>query len=224
MKVILAGCEYSGTTTLAYAIRDWMEEQLGTQKLLVHDHWKMPHTSGHPLVDESHLPTEDERQQLLALSPKLKEMIQRHSLVYHTFVWPGDGDRLMIGYVFDEAVYGPLYLGYGGDAEGMSRSAYGRYLEHHLLVDAPETVLVHVTASPGVIAERMERHPHADGLLQKQDIELVLEAFEVEIARSLIMKRIVLDTSRADVEETLDAFLEGMEPHLTSEDRLRMVV
>ncbi len=79
MRLILAGCEYTGTSTLAFAIDDWLEANVGTRFPLIHDHWKLPHTSGHPQPDM----TEEERQQVLALSPVLREMTQRHSLYYH---------------------------------------------------------------------------------------------------------------------------------------------
>ena len=223
MQVILAGCEYSGTTTLACAIREWMEATLGAKNLLIHDHWKVPHTSGHPFIDENHLPTEEEQEQLLHLSPKLKEMIQRHSLVYHTPI--GDAaDLLLIGYVFDEAVYGPLYWGYGGSDDAVDRSAYGRYLEHRFLTASPDVVLVHLTARPGVIAERMTREPHPHGLLEEPDIEHVLERFAEEVRNSLIRKRIVLDTSDVTIEETLEQFVQGVAPFLTPEDRVRMLM
>ncbi len=223
MQAILAGCEYSGTTTLACAIREWMETALGVKNLLIHDHWKLPHTSGHPFIDEGHLPTEEEQEQLLNLSPKLKEMIQRHSLVYHTPI--GDAaDLLLIGYVFDEAVYGPLYWGYGGADEAVDRSVYGRYLEHRFLTASPDVLLVHLTARPGVIAERMTRDPHPNGLLEETDIEHVLERFAEEVSNSLIRKRVVLDTSDVSIEETLEQFVQGIDRFLTVEDRIRMLM
>jgi len=210
MKLILVGCEYSGTTTLANAINEWAKKALGAGFRIIHDHWKIPHTSGHAPTDEVHFLTEKEQQQVLALNPKLKEMTQRHSLVYHTPSEPTDHDALMIGYVFDEAVYAPLYFGYGapGEPEPGDRSAYGRHLEHRLLKAAPETVLVHVKASPEVIAQRMKANPHHNGVLQEQDIEHVLERFEEEVCKSLIRRRITLDTSTATVEETMAEFVE----------------
>jgi len=238
MKLILAGCEYSGTTTLANAISKWAKKALGADFGVIHDHWKIPHTCGHTPTDEVHflteeeqqqalaharLPTEEEQQQILALSPKLKENTQRQSLVYHTPSEPTDHDSLMIGYVFDEAVYAPLYFGYGAPGGLGDRSMYGRHLEHRLLKAAPETVLVHVKASPEVIAQRMKANPHHNGVLQEQDIEHVLKRFEEEVCKSLIGRRITLDTSTATVEETLAEFVEKMEAHLTQNDCLRML-
>ena len=78
MRLILVGCEYVGTTTLAHAIDDWMDAKMGVRFSLIHDHWKIPHTSGHP--DDS---TPEEQAWLLDSTPKFKEMHQRHSLYYH---------------------------------------------------------------------------------------------------------------------------------------------
>ena len=48
--------------------------------------------------------------------------------------------------------------------------------------------------------------------VQEEDIPLVLERFEEEVAASLIQKRIILDTSHASVDET---FAEFVRPALT---------
>lgn len=106
MQLILAGCEYVGTTTIAHAIDDWMAEKMGARFTLIHDHWKIPHTSGHP--DDT---TPEEQDLLLQTSPKIKEMHQRHSLYYH--VQPGsfNADHMMIGAHIEDAVYGPMYFG-----------------------------------------------------------------------------------------------------------------
>ena len=48
MRLILVGCEYVGNTTLANAIDDWMDITIGARFSLIHEHWKIPHTSGHP--------------------------------------------------------------------------------------------------------------------------------------------------------------------------------
>ena len=69
MRLILVGCEYVGTTKLANAIDDWMASSMGVRFSLIHDHWKIPHTSGHP--DDS---TPEEQAWLLKATPKFKEM------------------------------------------------------------------------------------------------------------------------------------------------------
>ena len=108
MRLILVGCEYVGTTKLANAIDDWMASSMGVRFSLIHDHWKIPHTSGHP--DDS---TPEEQAWLLKATPKFKEMHQRHSLYYHvqanTFNAP---DGMVIGGAIEDAVYGPMFFGY----------------------------------------------------------------------------------------------------------------
>ena len=47
MYLILIGCEYAGTTTLAHAINEWTKESLGTEFKLIHDHYKLPDTKPH---------------------------------------------------------------------------------------------------------------------------------------------------------------------------------
>ena len=47
MRLVLIGCEYSGTTTLARSVFDWANANLDGGTVLFHDHWKLPFTSGH---------------------------------------------------------------------------------------------------------------------------------------------------------------------------------
>ena len=46
MRLIMVGCEYSGTSTLGYLIGRWVKENLGDE-FGFHDHWQIPHVS-HP--------------------------------------------------------------------------------------------------------------------------------------------------------------------------------
>ena len=61
MKLIIIGYEYSGTTTLAVAINDFLREQAGTDFRIIHDHWKILHTSGHLPFDTLHFLNEEEQ-------------------------------------------------------------------------------------------------------------------------------------------------------------------
>jgi hypothetical protein len=219
MRLVLAGCEYSGTTTLAHAIDDWLFGTMGARFPLIHDHYKVPHTSGHP--DDT---TAEERKQILALSPKLKEMTQRHSLYYH--VQPGsfDGpDWLVIGLHIEDAVYGPLYFGYGGDGDRHDRKVVSMQVERAIMRFATDVVLVHIKASADVIARRMREKPHDPGLVKQRDIAKVLGLFEEACGRSTLRHRITLDTSRASVAQTVDEFARKVEPFLTDTDRLRIL-
>ena len=221
MRLIIAGCEYSGTSTLAFAIDDWLYEKMGVRFPLIHDHWKIPDTSGHPQPDMS----DDERAQVLALSPELKEMTQRHSLYYHIQAnsWNGP-DWLAIGLHIDDSVYGPRYFGYGGDGKPHDRKVVSHQVEGSILRFAPDMVLVQVAATADVIAQRISEHPHPNSPLKAGDIQSVLNEYDDAIARSTISHRISLDTSASTVEETVAEFARKIEPHLTDTDRSRILV
>ena len=157
MKLLIVGCEYAGTTTLAHAIDDWMAEAMGSRMRLIHDHWKVPYTVGHP----ANISQEEERQ-FLALSPWLKDNVQRHNLYYHAPRQGSSGespDKMVIGMHIDDAIYGPRYFGYGGPGEQFDRRDVARKIEHLIVSFEPETVLVLVKASRDVIARRMKGGP-----------------------------------------------------------------
>ena len=221
MRLILAGCEYTGTSTLAFAIDDWMEANIGARFPLIHDHWKLPHTSGHPQPDM----TEEERQQVLALSPVLREMTQRHSLYYHIQPnsWLGP-DWMAIGLHIDDAVYSPMYFGYGADDQDHDRKTVSRQVEDSILRFAPDIVLVHVKASAEVIAERMQADPREHSPLTADDIPTVLSRYEEAVASSTLRRKITLDTSNGSVEETIADFAGKIERHLSEADRSRILV
>ena len=231
MKIILIGCEYSGTTTLAKAVFKWGEEEMGTEFGLFHDRWKLPHTSGHTPEDEASRLTDDERDQVLALSPKVKEMVQRHSLYYHVQPWAFWEDRaheqgfyhdyLAVGLHIEDTIYGRLYFDYGQEGRPGDRSVVGPNIERAILEWAPDLVLVLVRAAPDVIRRRMRESPHEHGVLREKDVERVLALFKEAYARSLITNKFELDTSSATVGQTLAEFTEKMGPYLTETDRRR---
>ena len=231
MKLILVGCEYAGTTTLAMAIFRWAERELGADFGMLHDHYKIPHTSGHQPTDHLTDLTDDEQKQVLALSPKVKEMVQRHSIYYHVrsalfaeSEQDGPGyfpDYLAVGLHIEDAIYGRLYFDYGQDGQPGDRSVVGPDVERSIVRHAPDMVLVLVKAVPGVIARRMREAPHERGVVQEADIALVLRQFEEAYEASLIPNKLTLDTSTATVEETLAKFAVKVEPFLTEGDRRR---
>ena len=209
-----------------------------------HDHWKIPHVN-HPARDD--LSTVDrlyeewtaggpdpttiglspeERNQFLSLSPQIKEMFQRYQMEYHVrpAFYKNMPDHNIVGMHVDEAIYGPLYFGYGGPGEYADRAVNVRYIEERILELAAHTVSVLVKATPEVIRRRMTDSPHEDGLVQEKDIEYVLRRHEEEYERSLIKNKFTIDTSTATVEESLAEFLEKYEPFITDADKTRMQV
>lgn len=216
MRVIIIGCEYSGTTTLAYGVSDWAKRTIGDGFELVHDHWKIPHTINHP----SDM-TDEEQEQYMALSTRVKEAAQRHNLYYHTPAKHGT-DGIYVGYYFEDTIYAQLYYDYGGEGSPGDRRVHSEHIEERNIEFGPETVLVLVKASPEVIRRRIMENPHGRQIIQDGDVELVLQRFEEAYEGSSIPQKIALDNSEVTPEETLAEFVRQVQPLLTERDRARM--
>ena len=218
MRIILAGCEYSGTTTLSQSIDDWMQDNMGCRFSLIHDHWKIPHTSGHP--DDT---TRDEQNFLLKSTPKLMEMHQRHSIYYHIQAATWDRpDWMAIGLHIDDSVYGPMYFGYGLPGTSHDRLLDMHRMERSMLRFADDLVLVKVTATPETIKERMEKSPHPNQVIKKNEIEKVISKFDELVNWSLIPNKITVDTTSKKKKESLREFTTLIRPYLTDTDRSRI--
>ena len=245
MRLIIAGCEYSGTTTLSQTFGDWGAANMeggrwGPNEY--HDHWKLPHVSNFspPAPDEvanvvACYPdtkygdytrtglTHEEQAQIMALSPKLKEMLQRYHLQYHLHPsFYAQDDHIMVGAHIDEGILGPIYFDYGGDGQYADRRPSMRHYEEQILDLAPDTILVLVTASAEVIRQRMKDNPHLAGALQDADVEHVLERHEEEYADSLLLHKTRLDTSSATIQESTDEIIEKITALMTEKDRQRI--
>ena len=231
MRILLVGCEYVGTTTLAKEIYRWGAEEMGADFGLFHDHWKIPNVTGHWPIDTDSFMKEDEQGGLLSLVPKVKEQMQRHSLYYH--IQPGAfrkgheeeqgfySDYLAVGMHIEDSVYGPLYFDYGADGQPGARSIVKKTVERALLEAAPDFVLVLMEASPDTIRSRMKADPHPRQVVREADVEHVLNRFREEYELSTIPNRFTLDTTSATVEETLAESVEKIEPFLSSDDIAR---
>ncbi len=221
MRLILVGSEYAGKTTLAEEIVKWRDTTMGVQTphglVPFHDHFTPP-WFGH--WDE--IPDEDLKK-YNELGPTLKEMFTRYQFAYH--LSPQlyrDSDHILIGFHIEEAVYAPLYYGYGGAGEYGDRVSMAHGLEKEIIEAAPDTVIIHVKASADVIRKRMTDNPHERGIIQEKDIEHILERFQYHYGHSLLRYRFELDTSEATVEETMKEFVTKIGPLLSDRDRLRM--
>jgi len=216
MRLLLAGCEYAGTTTVAHAIDDWMSENIGARFSLIHEHWKIPHTSGHPDNTSS-----EEQAWLLAATPTFKEMHQRHSLYYHTQVSTyNGGDGMVVGGHIDDAVYAPLYFGYGEKRYNFDRELVMHQVEKTIIHFTNDTVVVHITADTDVIKQRMKDDPHENGIVQSDDEDK--KRFEDLVDWSLQGNKISIDNSGALV-DTMVQFVAKMEPYFTDTDRSRIL-
>ena len=196
MRILLVGCEYVGTTTLAKAIFKWGSDEMGADFGLFHDHWKIPNVTGHWPIDTDGFMNPDEQEGLLSVAPKVKEQMQRHSLYYHIQLGAFKkgheeeqgfySDYLAIGMHIEDSVYGPIYFGYGDDGQPGARSIVKKTVENSLLEFAPDFVLVLVEASPDVIPNRF-----------------------------------TLDTTSVTTEQTLVSFTNKIEPFLSEDDHRR---
>ena len=192
----------------------WWKKLTGAH-IPVHDHFTYP--------GKEQL-TEEDREKLLTLSPMAIELLQRYMIDYHlSDSMTKQDDLIFVGYHIEEAVYGPLFYGYGQPNKPRDRHRYARSTEKQLMEDRPETVLVLLKASPEAIAERMKKNPRKWPPLKERDIENVLERFDEQYKTSLIRRKFELDTTNLTVEETLKQFIELMEPHFRPIDSLRII-
>ena len=221
MKILLAGIEYVGTTTIANSLRTWKEEVTGEPFTLIHDHSKLPHTSGHP--DDT---TIEEQQQVLNLSPKLKEMYHRYSIYYHIHHYAG-ADDLTIGLHIEEAIYARKYFGYGQKGEPFDRDiVFGQVERRIKQITTDPIIIIHLTADAEVIARRLsemsDSAQHTNSPLKREDIPEIKSEYERLIARSDIGPKIHVDTSTDTPDETLKKITKLIEPHFTEHDRERI--
>ncbi len=124
MKLIITGCEYAGKSTLINEIKKWANNALGGLQTSCHDHF----TLGGELLPED-IKDSSERDKLLALGPKAKEMYQRYMIEYHLAPFEGSKDHIVVGFHIEEAVYAPLYYGYGKPREYGDRSWFARHID-----------------------------------------------------------------------------------------------
>lgn len=219
MRIYLIGCEYSGTTTLAVGINRWAKEEMGIDLGLIHDHWKIPDVVEH----YSESLTEEEHQQLLGLSTRLMESYMRHNLYYHT---PHENtveeDELIVGYYIEDTIYACLYYNYGGPGQPGNREVHSKKIEEIVTRLSRHTVLVHVKAAPEAIARRMTENPHSYPVVQEEDVERVSRLFDTAFHASKIQNKMEIDTTTATPGESLEQFVEQIQPFLTGHDRERM--
>ena len=236
MQLILTGCGYAGKTTLAVEISRWMIREMGAPFVRWHNHFVVPRLDQHLIVEADpgsgglpgkqgvDLNAAEDEEQIMGLRPSVLEQLQRHNVWRHMHpdMFGPREDTLMIDFYYADAVYAPLYYGYGEPDSFSDRRRRAREWDHHLLVQAPDAVLVLVEASPSAIRSRMAADQRTREVLKPQDVETVLQGFRREYDDSLIRRRFALDTTDASPSETIGEFLRSMRPHLTEWDLLRM--
>ena len=159
----------------------------------------------------------------MALKPSLLEQFTRHLIWRHLhadiFREP---DVMVIDGHYADAVYAPIYYGFGERGSFADRSQRARAWDGELLLAAPDTVLVLVTATAETVRRRMLEEPRPRGILKPEDIDVVLARFAEEYDSSLVPRRFTIDTSESAVDESLREFVGKVRPHLTRDDLQRM--
>jgi hypothetical protein len=151
-------------------------------------------------------------------------MTQRHSLYYHVQPASFDGpDWMVVGLHIEDAVYGPIYFGYGGEGDRHDRKVVSMQVERAITRFATDVVLVHVKAAPDVIVRRMREKPHDGAVVKESDVARILHMFDEACARSTLRNKMTLDTSSASVAQTVADFAGKVERFLTDTDRLRIL-
>ena len=140
MRVIVIGTEYTGKTTLVQAIQKW-----GMERGIRHhmdDHFSVP--------DQQTLTDPADQKAMAELPSPIKERFQRFQIAYHVRLVHNYQHVLLTGFHIEEMVYGQRYY-YPDLARPVENpQAWEK--------DMPkDIILVHLTASPEVIKQRMKR-------------------------------------------------------------------
>lgn len=162
---------------------------------------------------------------LLAIDDtSLLEQFSRYILLYHTHPsFYSRPDQVVVNWYYGDAVYAPLYYGFGGPGEYADRQVMARTYDAMVIELAPDTILVQLRASAEVIRRRRDEDPQPKPLPRDEDLDLVIRRFDEEFEQSLIQNRIVLDTSETTPGQTLQECQRLVEPHITPNDRLRIL-
>ena len=236
MLTIIIGCEYAGTSSIARALAGWLAER-DSRPVRVHDHWVWPHLTdqapstcylvgpqgrvaepdrydelGGP--DELRLLSPERAQDIERVSPWLLEQLQR-AMVWrhlHPTAYRDADHAIQVNFYYAEAVYAPLYYGYGEPGSFADRTRRAREWEAELTRVATDPMLVLVSASPEAIRARMLSYPHPGPMVKEEDVELVLQRFQDAFDASSLNNKVRVDTSTATVQQSLAELVMAVGP------------
>ena len=232
MRLLLTGIEYAGKRTLGIEISRWWAMQTGEEfleppHLSFHDHFTLPHVV-HAMGHEYHKAQTE--MDLLNANPGLQQLLQLYNISNKfTKGYIDMPDLFLIDWYYSDAVYAPLYYGYGGPGQYADRQVIARSFDAQVNEIMPDMVLVLMKASPQTIKKRVQENKspfpnrHTSTFFQANDAEIVLEHFEEQYEKSLIPKKFVLDTTTASIQESLTEFKKQIKPFITNQDRLRLL-
>ena len=232
MRLLFIGCEWAGKHALGIEVSRWWSEQSGAPFLppphfSFHDHFVLPHVV-HAMGHEHHKNLSEK--QMLTLNPDLLEHFQRYQIFNK--LTPGYiemPDLFIMDWYYGDAVYAPLYYGYGGPGEYADRRMLARWIDEDVLKLLPDMVMVLVKASPESIRNRVAQGDspflgrHKDTYFQAKDTEQILDLFQEQYDISLIRRKFEIDTTDVTIEESLQEFIGQIAPFVTETDRLRVL-
>lgn len=201
MRVIAIGCEHTGKTTLLEGLMKW-----GDERGIHH------HLDDHFTIPDRQFLKKEEQEEMVRLSPVLKERFQRFQVVYHVRLINRYEHILLGGFHIEEDIYGPLYY-YPGRKSAHPPEYYEAEFPH-------DAILVLLTARPEVIEKRMREAPHDHPIVPPADIQTVLDKFEQAYRASWVHHKIRIDTSDLAPAQLLQKFLDASVPHLNTRDLL----
>lgn len=232
MRLILTGIEYAGKRTLGIEISRWWAQQTGEEfleppHLAFHDHFTLPHVV-HTMGHEDH--KEKTEIELLNSNPGLQQLLQIYNIQNKfTRGYLKMPDLFLIDWYYSDAVYAPIYYGYGGPGQYADRQVIARNFDAEVNELMPDMVLVLMQASPEIIRKRVKENKspfpgrHAHTYFDPKDTEIVSQSFEEQFEKSLITNKFVLNTTTASIDETLQQFKQQIKPFISSKDRLRLL-
>jgi len=181
------------------------------------DHWSVVGKKSHDQL------TNEDEAQILALRPTILEQLQRHNIWRHLHhgLFQNE-DLLFINHYYADAVYAPLYYGYGTAGSFADRRDRARAWDSELLTSGPNITLVLVRADPQIVKDRLKDAPRASGILKSADIDHVINRFDEEYDHSLLPRKFLLDTSDSSPQSTFQTFIDNIQPFLTKHDRKRL--
>ena len=232
MRLILTGIEYAGKRTLGIEISRWWAEQTGEEfleppHLSFHDHFTLPHLV-HTMGHEDH--REKTEMELRNANPGLQQLMQIYNINNKfTRGYLEMPDLFLIDWYYSDAVYAPIYYGYGGPGQYADRQMIARKFDAEVNELMPDMIFVLMKASAETIRNRVKegkspfpsRHQHT--YFDVKDTEIVLERFDEQFEKSLITNKFILDTTADTVDESLQQFKQQIKPFIFSKDRIRLL-
>jgi thymidylate kinase len=201
MRVTVIGTEYAGKSTLVQAIQSW-----GMERGIRHhmdDHFSIP--------DQQTLKDPADQKTMTELPSPIKERFQRFQVAYHVRLVKKYQHVLLTGFHIEEFVYGQRYYYPDLKRPIENPQAWER--------DMPtDIILVHLTAKPDVIKQRMKDDPHDYPIVPESDIEKVQAAFQEEFRKSFFKQKFQIDTSELNADSLLQEFLDSSFTHLSAAD------